>query len=154
MKPIYFFLNLQFNIDSKLIDDMREQKDYFEKATQQRNLGFKFVIGLTAFMIFSILAVRIYSLSTVQVILDPTFYVEPAWYNYAVIFLSAITLAMLYLTYKYKKIGVYGTALSIFLIVVINPEFSLLRTLAPMFTLFIFIGYGLFEIIPKWKFFK
>ncbi len=129
-------------------------QDYFENTSSEKNLGFKLIIGLTAFMIFSILAIRLYSLSTLQVAPDPTLYAEPAWYNYTVIFLSVVALGMLYLTYQYKKNGVYGTILSLFIIILINPEFSLLRTLAPMFTLFIFVGYGLFEIIPKWKFFK
>lgn len=129
-------------------------QDYFPNETPEKSFGFKVVLTLTALMILSIIGVRLYSLSTYNVMPDPTLVREPLWYNITTIILSFATLVGLWFTYQYRKLGVYLTIASLFIIIVINPEFSLLRTLAPLFTLFIFSGYGLFEIIPKWQFFK
>lgn len=129
-------------------------QEYFQNETPEKSFGFKVILTLVALMTLSIIAVRVYSLSTYNVLPDPTLVREPLWYNYLSIVLSIITLVGLWFTWQYKKWGVYTTIISLFLMIVINPEFSLLRTLAPLFTLFIFVGYGLFEIIPKWKFFR
>lgn len=130
------------------------EQDYFPNESPEKSFGFKVILTLVALMTLSILAVRIYSLSTYTVAPDPTLTREPLWYNYLSILLCLVTLAGLFFTWQYRKIGVFITAGALFIMIVANPEFSLLRTLAPLFTLFIFSGYGLFEIIPKWKFFK
>lgn len=132
-----------------------DKNDYFEKETSTRSLGFVLIILLAAFMVLAMISIRIYGLNTSDVAPDPTLYVEPSWYNYIVIALGIDALFSLFLTYKFYKIGVYSTALSLFLMVVLNPDpDSLIHSLAPIFTLFVFLGYGLFEIIPRWKFFK
>ena len=133
---------------------MKQDQDYFANETSEKSFGFKVVLALVALMVLSIIVVRIYSLITYEVIVDPTLLREPMWYNLSTIGLSIITLVGLWYTWLYKKLGVYLTAGALFAIIAINPEFDLFRTLAPLFTLFIFTGFGLFEIIPKWKFFK
>ena len=130
------------------------EQDYFPNETSEKSFGFKVIMALVALMILSIIAVRVYSLSTYNVAPVPTLYREPLWYNITTILLSLIALVGIFFTWQYRKIGVYLTLGALFVIIVINPEFDLIRTLAPMFTLFIYSGYGLFEIIPKWKFFR
>ncbi|MGI9526338.1 MAG: hypothetical protein ACR2MS_04415 [Weeksellaceae bacterium] len=130
------------------------RNDYFENETAEKSFGFKFILAFVALMILSIVGIRVYNIFTMDVLPDPSLQREPLWYNYTVIVLGLISLAGIYLTWNYKKIGVYTVIASLFTIVLVNPEFSLLRTLAPLFTLFVFVGYGLFEIIPKWRFFK
>ncbi|MDO5654780.1 MAG: hypothetical protein Q4G27_01410 [Flavobacteriaceae bacterium] len=129
-------------------------QDYFPNESPEKSFGFKVIMTLVALMILSIIVVRVYSLSLYNVAPDPTLYREPLWYNISSIVLSIIALIGVWLTWQYRKVGVYLTIAALFLMVIINPEFDLLRTLAPMFTLFVYSGYGLFEIIPKWKFFK
>ena len=131
-----------------------QEKDYFPNETAEKGFGFKVILTLVALMILSIVAIRIYALSTYDVAPDPTLVREPLWYNYLSIVLGIIALVGLWFTYQFKKMGVYTVVASLFIMISANPEFSLIRTLAPLFTLFIFVGYGLFEIIPKWKFFK
>lgn len=130
--------------------------DYFQNETAEKTFGFKVILTLVALMILSIIGIRIFTMigAGSDVALDPTLQPDPVWYNYSVVLLGLISLAGICFTWMYRKIGIYMVAISLFLIVLLNPEFSLLKTLAPLFTLFIFVGFGLFEIIPKWKFFK
>lgn len=129
------------------------QKDYFPDETPEKTFGFKFILTLVAIMIMSIIGIRIYTWESYSAAPDPTLQREPVWYFWSVIILGILALIGLLYTYQYKKWGVYLVILSLFLMVVINPNFSLMITLAPLFTLFVFVGYGLFEIIPKWKYF-
>lgn len=131
-----------------------KKENYFENESPEKSFGFKVVLTLVALMILSFMVVRIYTLFSPKVQMDPTLFVEPEWYNISVILLAIVALAGLVATYMYRKIGVYMVCAALFIMVVINPEFNLMRTLLPLFTFFFFVGYGLFEIIPKWRFFK
>ncbi|MXV38524.1 hypothetical protein GO491_07520 [Flavobacteriaceae bacterium Ap0902] len=130
------------------------RNEYFENETAEKTFGFKVIIALVGLMSIAIAAVRLYKTITADVMIDPTLTPEPLWYNYTTIVLVLVTLVGLYYTWKFRKMGVYMVIISLFTIIVLNPEFDLFKTLAPLFTLFIFVGYGLFEIIPKWRFFK
>lgn len=134
---------------------MKREQDYFPNETNERSFGFKVITTLVILMVLSIIGSRVYSLiSYNDVLVDPTLGKEPLWYNLATIGLSIVSLIGLILTWQFRKLGVYLTVAGLFIIIIINPEFDLFRTLAPLFTLFVFTGYGFFEIIPKWKFFK
>lgn len=78
----------------------------------------------------------------------------PAWYPGVTLGLGILSLIGVVLVYFYRKIGVYLTILSLFVAIVIQPTFMPDGTLYSMFTLFVFIGYGLAVIIPHWSNFK
>jgi len=78
----------------------------------------------------------------------------PAWYPGVTLGLGILSLIGVVLVYFYRKIGVYLTILSLFVAIVIQPTFMPDGTLYSMFTLFVFIGYGLAVIIPHWNNFK
>lgn len=78
----------------------------------------------------------------------------PAWYPSVTLGLGILSLIGVVLVYFYRKIGVYLTILSLFVAIVIQPTFMPDGTLYSMFTLFVFIGYGLAVIIPQWNNFK
>ncbi len=80
--------------------------------------------------------------------------IMPTWYPYATLGLGLISLLGVILVYFYKKIGVYLTIASLFLATVMQPTFMPDGTLYSMFTLFVFVGYGLAVIIPHWNEFK
>lgn len=128
--------------------------NYFPDATPEKSLGFKLVLILVAIMTISFSFFRVKRIIEDPVQLDPTLGIEPLWYTYTVLAMAIITLVALWFTYQYKKWGVYATASALFIIVILNPEFCLQKTLLPMFTLFTFVGYGLFEIIPRWKYYS
>ncbi len=80
--------------------------------------------------------------------------VMPYWYPSVTLGLGILSLIGIILVYFYKKIGVYLTILALFASILIQPTFMPDGTLYSMFTLFVFIGYGLAVIIPHWKEFK
>lgn len=135
---------------------MKHEQEYFPNETNKKTFGFKVILTLVGLMLLAIIGVRIYMLQTFDVLPDPTLAseVEPLWYSLSAIVLAIISIIGLFLTWKFRKLGVYITSIGLFLIVVLNPDFELFSTLAPLFTLFVFLGYGMFEIIPKWRFFK
>lgn len=75
----------------------------------------------------------------------------PSWYPMATLILGLIALVGVILVFFYKKIGVYLTILALFISIVMQPQFMPDGTLYSMFTLFVFIGYGLAVIIPHWN---
>lgn len=77
--------------------------------------------------------------------------IMPQWYPTVTLILGALSLIGVTLTYFYKKLGVYLTIASLFLSIVVQPEFMPDGTLYSMFALFVFIGYGLAVIIPSWE---
>lgn len=80
--------------------------------------------------------------------------VMPTWYPNVTLGLGILSLLGIILVYFYKKIGVYLTILALFASILIQPTFMPDGTLYSMFTLFVFIGYGLAVIIPHWKEFR
>ncbi len=80
--------------------------------------------------------------------------VMPHWYPNATLGLGFLSLIGIILVYFYKKIGVYLTIIGLFGSVLIQPTFMPDGTLYSLFTLFVFIGYGLAVIIPHWKEFR
>lgn len=128
--------------------------DYFPNETPEKSFLFKMILTLVGLMVFSFMLSRIYSVLTFEAMIDPNIKPDPLWLTISIVILSIMTIVGLFLTYKYKKIGVYTVATALFLMVSINPEFDVMNTLAPLFTLFVFIGYGFMEIVPKWRFFK
>lgn len=80
--------------------------------------------------------------------------VMPTWYPLATIGLGLLALIGIVLIYFYKKLGVFLVIFSLFISIVMQPTFMPDGTLYSMFSLFVFIGYGLSVIIPHWKSFK
>ncbi|MDD3772425.1 MAG: hypothetical protein RBT46_00790 [Weeksellaceae bacterium] len=77
--------------------------------------------------------------------------VMPSWYPSVTLILGFLSFIGITLTFFYKKWGVYLTIASLFLSIVIQPEFMPDGTLYSLFALFVFVGYGLAVIIPNWK---
>lgn len=128
--------------------------DYFPNETAEKSFLFKVILTLVGLLVFSFMMSRIYSVLTFEAAIDPNIQPDPLWLTISLVVLSITTIIGLFLTYNFRRIGVYTVVVSLFLMVTINPEFDVMNTLAPLFTLFIFIGYGFMEIVPKWRFFK
>lgn len=124
----------------------------------KRSIWFKGLITLMFVLIGGILF-RGYRLwSTNDFLFKEYFHSEdlqmPEWYPIATLLLGLLALIGVVLVYFYRRIGVYLTIISLFISIVMQPEFMPDGTLYSMFTLFVFIGYGLSVIIPHWKEFK
>ncbi|TGN27906.1 hypothetical protein [Empedobacter tilapiae] len=78
----------------------------------------------------------------------------PKWYPIVTIVLGVLALIGIFLVNNYKRVGVYMVVISLFASAVIQPEFMADGTLFTMFSLFVFIGYGLAIVYPYWYKFK
>jgi len=121
----------------------------------KRSVWFKGLIALMLVLTGGILFRGYRIWSTNDYLFKEHFHLEdtvmPSWYPDVTIGLGLISLLGIVLVYFHRKLGVYLTIASLFAAIVIQPEFMPDGTLYSMFTLFVFIGYGLAVIIPHWK---
>lgn len=121
----------------------------------KRSIWFKGLIALMLVLVGGIIFRGYRIWSTNDYLFKEHFHLEdsvmPTWYPDVTFGLGILSLIGIVLVYFYKKIGVYLTIVSLFTAIVIQPEFMPDGTLYSMFTLFVFIGYGLAVIIPHWK---
>ncbi len=124
----------------------------------KRSIWFKLLIAIMLILVGGVLFRSYVIWSTNDFLFKEHFGLEdsvmPTWYPITSIVLALISFMGVILTYFYRKIGVYATIIGLFLSIVMQPEFMPDGTLYSMFTLFVFIGYGLAVIIPHWKEFK
>ncbi|MDM1073713.1 hypothetical protein HX001_14585 [Empedobacter brevis] len=140
-----------------LMTDQTKNKDLKHEGNKKSFL-FKSMIFIMVFLILSILY-RGYQLLVTNDYLFRQMLNEdapkmPEWYPIVTIVLGIIALAGIFLVNAYKRIGVYMVVVSLFASAVIQPEFMADGTLFTMFSLFVFIGYGLAIIYPYWYKFK
>ncbi|GEM51804.1 hypothetical protein [Empedobacter brevis] len=140
-----------------LMTDQTKNKDLKHEGNKKSFL-FKSMIFIMVFLVLSILY-RGYQLLVTNDYLFRQMLNEdapkmPEWYPIVTIVLGIIALAGIFLVNAYKRIGVYMVVVSLFASAVIQPEFMADGTLFTMFSLFVFIGYGLAIIYPYWYKFK
>ncbi|WP_413533503.1 hypothetical protein [Empedobacter brevis] len=140
-----------------LMSDQTKSKDLEHKGNKKSFL-FKSMIFIMVFLILSIIY-RGYQLFVTndylfRQMLNDDAPEMPKWYPIVTIILGVIALTGIFFVNAYKKIGVYMVVISLFASAVIQPEFMADGTLFTMFSLFVFIGYGLAIIYPYWYRFK
>lgn len=140
-----------------LMSDNTKTKDLEHKGNNKSFL-FKSMFFIMVFLILSILY-RGYQLLVTNDYLFRQMLNEdapemPKWYPIATIVLGVIALVGMFLVNAYKRIGVYMVVISLFVSAAMQPEFMADGTLFTMFSLFVFIGYGLAIIYPYWHKFK
>jgi hypothetical protein len=157
----------QMNADNKeredifdanvLMSDNTKGKD-LKHESNKKSFLFKSMIFIMVFLILSILY-RGYQLLVTndylfRQMLNNDAPEMPKWYPIATLILGAIALLGMVFVNMYKKIGVYMVVISLFVSAAMQPEFMADGTLFTMFSLFVFIGYGLSIIYPYWDKFK
>lgn len=140
-----------------LMSDNTKTKDLKHEGNKTSFL-FKSMIFIMVFLILSILY-RGYQLLVTNDYLFRQMMNEdapemPKWYPISTLVLGVIALIGIFLVKSYKRIGVYMVVTSLFVSAAMQPEFMADGTLFTMFTLFVFIGYGLAIIYPYWHKFK
>lgn len=140
-----------------LMSDNTKSNDLKHKG-EKKSFLFKSMIFIMVFLLLSILYRGCQLLVTndylMRDLLNQDAPEMPSWYPISTIIFGLIGLAGIFLVNKYKRIGVYMVAGSLFISAAIQPEFMADGTLFTMFALFVFIGYGLAIIYPYWYKFK
>ncbi|MGV0830617.1 hypothetical protein ACTS9D_00150 [Empedobacter brevis] len=144
--------------DTKVLMSNQAKNKDLKHEGNKKSFLFKSMIFIMIFLILSILY-RGYQLLVTNDYLFRQMLNEdapemPKWYPIVTIVLGIIALAGIFLVNAYKRIGVYMVVVSLFASAVIQPEFMADGTLFTMFSLFVFIGYGLAIIYPYWYKFK
>ena len=116
--------------------------------TKLKSLGFKaFLICMAIITLFPVFSAIIG--------LNGMFLAKaPKWFFLISIFISIVSLLSLFFIYQFKKKAVYTLITSIiaqflWYLFAYGIEFHDVT-----FAIFVFIGWGLFQIIPRWKYFK
>ena len=144
--------------DSDVLMSDNTKSNDLKHESNNKSFLFKSMIFIMVFLILSILY-RGYQLFVTNDYLFRQMLINDApemtkWYPITTLILGVVSLVGIFLVNSYKRIGVYMVVASLFIASAIQPEFMADGTLFTMFTLFVFIGYGLAIIYPYWYKFK
>ena len=144
--------------DSDVLMSDNTKSNDLKHESNNKSFLFKSMIFIMVFLILSILY-RGYQLFVTndylfRQMLNNDAPEMPKWYPITTLILGVVSLVGIFLVNSYKRIGVYMVVASLFIASAIQPEFMADGTLFTMFTLFVFIGYGLAIIYPYWYKFK
>ncbi len=127
---------------------MQNEKDYFNLKSEEINSnGFKF--GVTIMLLLAFIPVIMGILGIKRIYLDSA----PCWLINVYLWIGICNVLSAIGIYFFKKIAVFAY---IFFVVLLYIFFLLaygMELFDSIFTLFFFIGIGLFVIIPRWKYF-
>ncbi len=124
-----------------------EEYSYFDEDPKK---GIGFILTSIALLLFTIMGLGID--------FDEYFQHEslniPLWYFYIIFSIDALMVACLALMFFYKKIGIFGFPILLVLHFFMHNYYLSTFLYTDVTNLFIFTGFGMLAIIPKWKFFK
>ncbi len=78
----------------------------------------------------------------------------PMWFFYGLFFVDVLMVLSLLLIYFYKKIGVSLLPITVGIHYIMHNYYLSTTLYSDLNLLFVFVGIGLFVIIPRWKFYK
>ena len=78
----------------------------------------------------------------------------PVWFFYLVFAIDILLVVCLLLIFFYRKIGVFLFPLLVIVHFFLHNYYLSTFLYVDITSIFLFFGFGLFVILPKWKFFK
>lgn len=128
-----------------------EEKDreysYFD-VDPKKGLGF--ILTVVALLLFTIMGLGI----DVDEYLQHEFLNIPQWYFYVIFSIDILMVISLILMYFYKKIGIFSFPVLLVLHFFMHNYYLSTFLYTDVTNLFLFTGFGMLAIIPKWNFFK
>ncbi|KPH12708.1 hypothetical protein [Chryseobacterium sp. ERMR1:04] len=124
-----------------------EEYSYFDEDPKK---GWGFIAAFASLMLFTIMGLGI----DVDEYLQHEFLNIPRWYFYIIFSLDALMMISLVLMFFYKKIGIYIFPVMLILHFFMHNYYLSTFLYTDVTNLFLFTGFGMLAIIPKWKFFK
>lgn len=120
----------------------------FANESPKKNLGF--ILSLAALLLFTLMGIGIDSDEFGQ----RTALKIPDWYFYVIFLVDLLMVAALVLIFFYRKIGVYLFPCALLLHFLLHNYYLSTFLYTDVTNMFLFLGAGLFTIIPKYQFFK
>lgn len=124
-----------------------EEYSYFDEDPKK---GWGFVLAFAALMLFTVMGLGI----DVDEYLQHEYLDIPRWYFYVIFSVDALMMIGLILMFFYKKVGIIMFPALLVLHFFMHNYYLSTFLYTDVTNLFLFTGFGMLAIIPKWKFFK
>ncbi|MCU7612984.1 hypothetical protein N0B16_00890 [Chryseobacterium sp. GMJ5] len=126
---------------------MEKEYSYFDEDPKK---GLGFILALAALLLFTIMGVGI----DVDEYLQHEFLNIPKWYFYFIFSIDILMIVSLALIYFYRKVGIFTFPVLLLLHFFMHNYYLSTFLYTDVTNLFLFTGFGMLAIIPKWKFFR
>ncbi|MGE8554128.1 MAG: hypothetical protein ACN6OB_09415 [Chryseobacterium jejuense] len=124
-----------------------EEYSYFDEDPKK---GWGFVLAFAALMLFTVMGLGI----DVDEYLQHEYLDIPRWYFYVIFSVDALMMIGLILMFFYKKVGIIMFPALLVMHFFMHNYYLSTFLYTDVTNLFLFTGFGMLAIIPKWKFFK
>ncbi|MDH6252670.1 hypothetical protein M2347_002397 [Chryseobacterium sp. H1D6B] len=124
-----------------------EEYSYFDENPKK---GVGFILAFASLLLFTIMGLGI----DFDEYLQHEYLNIPRWYFYVIFSLDALMVVSLVLMFFYKKIGIFTFPVLLVLHFFMHNYYLSTFLYTDVTNLFLFTGFGMLAIIPKWKFFK
>lgn len=127
----------------------KEYKEYsYFDVDPKKGLGF--ILALASLLLFTVMGMGI----DIDEYLQHEYLNIPRWYFYVIFTIDALMAISLILMFFYRKIGMFAFPVLLVLHFLMHNYYLSTFLYTDVTNLFLFTGFGMLAIIPKWKFFK
>jgi len=126
---------------------MEKEYSYFDEDPKK---GLGFILTLASLLLFTIMGLGI----DVDEYLQHEYLNIPTWYFYVIFSIDILMVISLVLMYFYRKIGIFTFPTLLVLHFFMHNYYLSTFLYTDVTNLFLFTGFGMLAIIPKWKFFR
>lgn len=127
----------------------KEYKEYSYFDVDPKK-GWGFILALASLLLFTVMGMGI----DVDEYLQHEYLNIPRWYFYVIFTIDALMIISLVLMFFYIKIGMFAFPVLLVLHFLMHNYYLSTFLYTDVTNLFLFTGFGMLAIIPKWKFFK
>lgn len=127
----------------------KEYKEYSYFDVDPKK-GWGFILALASLLLFTIMGMGI----DIDEYLQHEYLNIPRWYFYVIFTIDALMVISLVLMFFYRKIGMFAFPVLLVLHFLMHNYYLSTFLYTDVTNLFLFTGFGMLAIIPKWKFFK
>lgn len=124
-----------------------EEYSYFDEDPKK---GWGFILAFAALMLFTIMGLGI----DVDEYLQHEYLQIPRWYFFVIFSIDLLMMIGLILMFFYKKVGIIMFPALLVLHFFMHNYYLSTFLYTDVTNLFLFTGFGMLAIIPKWKFFR
>ncbi|WP_426473217.1 hypothetical protein [Chryseobacterium balustinum] len=127
----------------------KEYKEYSYFDVDPKK-GWGFILALASLLLFTIMGMGI----DIDEFLQHEYLNIPRWYFYVIFTIDAFMILSLVLMFFYKKIGMFTFPILLVFHFLMHNYYLSTFLYTDVTNLFLFTGFGMLAIIPKWKFFR
>jgi len=124
-----------------------KEYNYFDVDPKK---GWGFILALASLLLFTVMGMGI----DIDEYLQHEYLNIPRWYFYVIFTIDAFMMISLILMFFYRKIGMFAFPVLLVLHFLMHNYYLSTFLYTDVTNLFLFTGFGMLAIIPKWKFFR